>query len=229
MTADKVFREVRVAILEDVKSTRIGLELLLKDGEEISIVGSVQDAKTFLECVHENKPDVVFVDLKVQGAVQTGISAIKELKQISPKTKCIVVTAFPTPQVFLEVLNLGVEAFICKDAETGENPSFVELTRMVMRGRRHYDATIVSELGGVISSSQLVPDLKKHQEDPNPLSSREQEVLAELAKGCSNQELAQHLSIEVNTVKAHVRSILAKLEAKNRDQAVLIARARGWL
>lgn len=87
----------------------------------------------------------------------------------------------------------------------------------------------VSELGNFISSSQLVPGLQPHPEDPNPLSPREQEVLAELAKGCSNQEIAENLTIEVNTVKSHVRSILAKLEAKSRDQAVIIARARGWL
>lgn len=219
-------QETTVAILEDYKSTRVGLELLLKDGEEISIVGSVQDVKTFLECVSEHEPDVAFVDLKIQGDIQAGVNAIKELKRISPKTKCIVVTAFPTPQIFLEVLNLGVEAFVIKDPP-GENP--VELTRMVMDGRRHYDAAIVSELGNLVSLSQVVPSLQKYQKDPNPLSSREKEVLAELAKGCSNQEIAQNLSIEINTVKSHVRSILTKLEAKNRDQAVIIARARGWL
>jgi len=215
----------KVVILEDGKYHRMGMTIELEASPDIEVVGSSAQPNEIIEWVKQYKPDVAFIDLRIYGDINVGASTIREIKSLRPETRCIVLTAFPDLPNFLAAFDAGAEGFIRKAALPDQQPLLPELVRIVTAGGRYYDSEIVSQMRQCLDPTRL-PQFH-HAE--NPLTPREREVLLELALNKSNADIAESLVISEHTVKAHISSIMSKLNVRDRREAALVAAAQGWL
>jgi DNA-binding NarL/FixJ family response regulator len=222
-------QKISVIILEDNRFEIVGMMAELKMDENVEIIKASPDPDEVLIAVKDHQPDVVFVDLKIQGNFNVGITVIQEIKAISPAVKCVVLTAFPELQYFLASFDAGAEGFVRKDALPSQQPSLADLCRIVIAGGRYYDPYLVGQMRAYLDLSRLPLATPPSQLAENPLTTREQEVLAKLVAGKTSSVIAKELVISENTVKTHLNNIKAKLGARNRHEAILIALARGWL
>lgn len=222
-------KKLSVIILEDNRFEIVGMIAELKTDETIEVIKASPDPNEVLDAVKEHQPNIVFIDLKIQGDLNVGVTVIQEIKAISPAVKCVVLTAFPELQYFLTSFDAGAEGFVRKDASLHQQPSLTELCRIVSAGGRYYDPYLVGQMRAYLDLSRLPLPGSQVKFSENPLTSREQEVLGKLAAGQTNMSIANELVISENTVKTHLNNIKAKLGARNRHEAVLIALSKSWL
>lgn len=222
---------VRIGILEDIRYTRIGLEAILKDVPEFQIACSTHDAGEFLEAATELRLDVALIDLRLQGSFELGLNTLETLKQCCPQTKCIIITAFASGPIFLRVLTLDAEAFICKDSSPESNPDIVELVYKVMRGQSYFDPVAVRMLRPTSNKDTAADSYAGNVfgKMENPLTERETEILRVAAEGLTIAQIAVRFTLAESTVKSHLRSCYAKLGVKTRAEALLLAKLNGWL
>ena len=166
--------------------------------------------------VAELKPDIVLMDLVMPE--MDGIQATKSIKSKWPDVQVLMLTSFSDKDHVLPAIEAGASGYQLKDIEPDE---LVESIRLIMRGEHtiHPEAT-----------TQLEEGLREEENLPhvlNPLTPREQDVLAELTKGKSNREIASSLFVTEKTVKTHISNIFAKLEVQDRTQAALYAVKHG--
>jgi DNA-binding NarL/FixJ family response regulator len=193
---------------------RDGLAAMLSTQPDLEVVG---EAGTGAEAVAEAvrlRPDVVLMDLEMP--VLDGIEAIRRLRAADPKVQVVVLTAFDTDERIVGALQAGAQGYLLKGAPRAE---IFAAIRTVSAGGALIPPVVASKLLRQVRAA----------EHPDALTSREKEVLGLVASGLANQEIATRLSISERTVKFHVSSLLAKLGAKNRTQAVRVARERGAL
>lgn len=219
----------KVVILEDGKYHRMGMTTELATSPDIEVVGASAQPDEIIEFVKKYQPDVAFIDLRIYGDMNAGASTIREIKALQPDVKCIVLTAFVDLSNFLAAFDAGAEGFIRKDALPDQQPLLPELVRIVTAGGRYYDPGIVSQMRQFLDPTRLPPQQFPVGNMENPLTNREREVLRELAKNKSNAEIADRLVISEHTVKAHISSIMTKLNVRDRREATLLAVAQGWL
>jgi two-component system NarL family response regulator len=182
---------------------------LLGATPEIEVVGEAADGRAAIAAWREHTPDVMLMDLRMPPGLD-GADAIAAILRTSPDARIIVLTTFDGDEDIHRALSLGARAYLLKDA-FGEE--IVAAIRAVHAGKRHVPPAVASRLA----------------ERPigRDLTQREIDVLELIAAGRSNREIGEQLSIAEGTVKAHVNSILAKLEAQDRTDAAMIALKRG--
>jgi NarL family two-component system response regulator LiaR len=204
--------EIRVLIVEDHAVVRKGLCRLLDDLDTIQVIADTEFGEEAVRLVEEHAPDVVLLDLYLETSQLDGLAALREIRQLSPSTRVVILTAFSDEQTVFPALEAGAIGYMLKTAMPDE---VIEAVRDAALGRHHLDPLIVKKL------VELVPANRPPANQPSIealLTPREKEILPLLADGLSNQEIAERLVISRATVKTHVSNILQKLDVPDRTR-----------
>ena len=199
---------MRLLVAEDQSMLRDALcQLLLlqEDVEEVLQAGDGQEAIRLLET---HPFDIAILDIEMP--IKTGLEVLEWAKSQQPQLKVVIVTTFKRPGYFERALKAGVDAYVLKERRITD---LMGTLHTVLAGQKEY-------------SPELMEGILTH---PNPLSSQEQAVLKEVAKGASNQEIADCLFLSNGTIRNYMSGILTKLDAENRTEAAKIAQEKGWL
>ena len=199
---------MRLLVAEDQSMLRDALcQLLLlqEDVEEVLQAGDGQEAIRLLE---SHPVDIAILDIEMP--IKTGLEVLEWAKRQRPHLKVVIVTTFKRPGYFERALKAGVDAYVLKERRITD---LMATLHTVLAGQKEY-------------SPELMEGILTH---PNPLSSQEQAVLKEVAKGASNQEIADRLFLSNGTIRNYMSAILTKLDAENRTEAAKIAQEKGWL
>jgi DNA-binding NarL/FixJ family response regulator len=204
---------IRVLIADDHPVVRRGLATLLVPRNKMVLVGEATNGREAVELARALRPDVIVMDMLMPEL--TGVEAIGQIKAEQPEARILVLASFAERADVQAALQAGALGYLLKAAPPTE---LLNAIRSVYQGT----LSLPRELALVFTQAPPAA--------PNfaPLTEREQAVLRLLADGLSNQQIAQSLTISDTTVRAHVSSILAKLNVANRTQAALIARERFW-
>ena len=202
--------KISVLIVDDHPVVREGLRAFLELQEDMEVVGEAADGVEALEKVGELLPDVALIDLVMPK--MDGITTIRQIKNLSPSTRILVLTSFSEDDKVFPAIKAGALGYLMKDAKPAD---LSESIRSVYRGQPSLHPQIARKL-----MNQIAP---REEEAEERLTLRETEVLRLIARGHSNKEIAAALAISEKTVKAHVSNILQKLHLADRTQAALYA------
>ena len=210
-------REIRILVVDDHPVVRQGLRAFLDTREDMAVVGEAGDGETAVAEAGRLRPDVILMDLVMPGI--DGLTAIGRIRAADPAVRILVLTSFSSADQVVPAVRAGAAGYLLKDAAPEEVESAV---RAVHRGEAHLDpqvtATVLAEVA-TPTAAAAGPD----EAAVARLTPREREVLALLARGLTNAQLARELVVSEKTVKTHVSSILAKLRLADRTQAALFA------
>ena len=206
---------ITVVLVDDEPMVRQGLRTILESDDGIRVVGEAEDGAEAVSLVRATRPDVVCMDVRMPGV--DGIRATELLRALDPPPRVLVVTTFSSDDHVFDALRAGAAGFLLKRARAEE---VVSAVRAVAAG----DQLLYPEAVRTLALRHLAP-----RPDPGAfdLTAREREVLGLVAEGLSNAEIAARLVLGVETVRTHVAKVLAKLGARDRTQAVVIAYTRG--
>jgi two-component system, NarL family, response regulator LiaR len=210
--------KIRVVIADNHPAFREGLCRLLADEKELEVVGQAGDGEEIITLSKNLKPDVAIVDVAMPKL--SGIEATKRIKETSPNTAVLIVSAFNYQTYILASLRAGAAGYLTKDTPIRE---LVTAVRLAYAGDGIIDR---SAANNIIRHLIADKNAKKGNLDLYP---REIEVLKLTAKGMRNKEIAKELNISERTVQAHLSNIFSKLEVDSRTEAVLQALKEGWL
>jgi two-component system response regulator DevR len=208
-------KPVRLALVDDHKIVRQGLRSILDPDPRFEVVGEAGSGEEALRLLPERKPDAVILDLHLPDAA--GAELCRRIVELYPKVVVLILTAFVDRQLVDACLRAGARGYLLKDAE---NLHLEEQVLAAVRGQTPLDP----RAAGIVTDFLL-----EHKPPSEQLSPREMEVLQLIAHDLTNREIGAELYVSVNTVKQHVKRILAKLEARNRVDAVRKARERNLL
>ncbi len=199
---------IRVLLVDDHALLREGLASILHGQPDIKVVGQADDGRRAVAGYNAHRPDVTVMDLQMPE--MNGVCATKEICRTWPGARILVLTTYEGDAQALRALRAGASGYLLKSAARIE---LLEAIRTVHAGGRYIASDVAAALAAHVGDESL--------------STREVAVLRELAAGGSNKVIAKRLFVSEDTVKSHVKSILAKLSASDRTQAVVIALKRG--
>ncbi len=209
---------LRILIVEDDELFRLGLRMRLQQETGIDVVAEAEDGEMAVELVKRYVLDVVLLDIGLPGI--GGIEACRQIKLENPSLPILVLTSHAQTSLITRLIGAGAQGY-CRKGVAAE--TLILALRSVVAGASWWDQTATSEIRAVFGGTSTVESTVPLDTSNNPLTQRELEILALLAAGKSNQEIAEMLYIAPGTVKAHVHTILHKLEVRDRTQAVVVA------
>ncbi|MCC9074709.1 response regulator transcription factor [Litorilinea aerophila] len=207
---------IRVLIADDHTVVRGGLCALLEDVPDIEVVAEAADGVEAVLKVRAMKPDVILMDLMMPR--KTGIEAIEEIKRENPQARILVLTSFSDDDKVFSAIKAGALGYLLKETSPDD---LVHAIRDVYHGESSLHPAIARKLIRELNRPTTLPP------SDEPLTEREAEVLVLVARGLSNQDIADRLVISERTVRTHVSNILSKLHLANRTQAALYALKEG--
>ena len=199
---------MRLLVAEDQSMLRDALCQLLLLQEDVEDVLQAGDGQEAIRLLETHPVDIAILDIEMP--IKTGLEVLEWAKSQQPQLKVVIVTTFTRPGYFERALKAGVDAYVLKERRITD---LMATLHTVLAGQKEY-------------SPELMEGILTH---PNPLSSQEQAVLKEVAKGASNQEIADRLFLSNGTIRNYMSAILTKLDAENRTEAAKIAQEKGWL
>ncbi|MEV8145641.1 response regulator transcription factor [Specibacter sp. NPDC078709] len=210
---------IKVLVVDDQAMVREGFAALLGAQDDIEIVGQAENGAIAVDLAALHRPDVVLMDVRMP--VMDGLEAARLILAGSPDvnaTHVLMLTTFDVDDYVYDALQLGASGFLLKDALAEE---LVAAVRIVASGEALLAPSVTKRLIEQFAVSRARPELS--QERLAGLTDRELEVMTLIGRGQSNQEIAAELFIAQQTVKTHVSKILAKLDLRDRVQAVVLA------
>jgi DNA-binding NarL/FixJ family response regulator len=209
---------IRVMIADDQEIVRAGFSALLETRDDITVVGTARDGRDAIDVARANRPDVVLMDVRMPNL--NGIEATRAITAHEPAPRVIVLTTFDLDEYVYDALSAGASGFLLKDV-TAE--TLFDAVRVVARG----DALLTPNVTRRLIDEFVRIRPRVRPELVSALTAREVDVLRLIAAGRSNAEIGAELFVSSETVKTHVSRILAKLDARDRTQAVIAAYESG--
>lgn len=201
---------IRILIVDDHAVVREGLVAIIATKPDLCVIDEARNGAEAVSLAHALNPDVIVMDLQMP--VMNGLEAARLIRQANPHARILVLTSFADDQQVIAAIQAGVVGYLLKETASQE---LIEAIRCVYRGESPMHPTIARKL--VMGMNNPA------SEEESPLSERETEVLKLLARGWSNQAIAEALNVSQATVHYHAGNILNKLHLENRTQAVLYA------
>lgn len=224
---DKSPKEIRIVIADDHPIIRDGLRQLFEQTEDIKIVGEAADGREAIDQINAHSPDLLLLDLKMPG--MDGLSVLQALHTAGKKIKVIVFTASEDKNEYVQAMKLGCSGIVLKQTD----PSLIAKSiRKVSGGEiwldSHTTAAVMRQFAsndGPVIGATPSPGAKARER--NPLSQREREIVALVAQGYKNKEMAEKMFISEQTVKNHLHNIFDKLGVSDRLELALYAIHKG--
>ena len=207
--SDKSGGEIRVMIADDHPLLRSGITAVLARSPRVSVVAEAEDGDAAVELFSRHRPDVTLMDLQMPGL--GGIEAIAAIRRIDAQARILILTTFSGDAQIYRGLKAGASGYLLKNMARTE---LLDYLFSVHNGENRLPLEVSRSLPSVLTMEPLTP--------------REVDVLKLVATGHSNQRAADHLGLREDTIKAYMKSILAKLRARDRTHAVTIALRRGF-
>ena len=215
---------IRILLVDDQALFREGLHTLLSVHDELQVVGEAGNGQEAVEAVRQLSPDVVLMDLHMP--LLNGVAATHQITQSYPASRVIILTTFDDDDTVFDGLRAGAVGYLLKDVPSAK---LVEAIRAAARGESFLQPSVAAKVVAEFSRMGGGKTADPQQTLVEPLSSRELEILAVLASGASNREIANQLFITEGTVKNHVSNILGKLGVRDRTRAALKAKELGLI
>jgi DNA-binding NarL/FixJ family response regulator len=209
---------IRVLVADDQDVVRHGICRILDGEGDVEVVGQARDGAAAVDQARRTTPDVALLDIRMP--VLDGLSAARRILADLPETRVVILTTFDLDEYVYEALRLGAAGFLLKDAPADD---IVRAVRVVADGEAMIAPT---------TTRRLIEEFAQHRPPPSAsaldaLTEREREVLRAMAGGLNNAEVGAQLFISEGTVRTHVNRILAKLQLRDRLQAVVLAYEAG--
>jgi len=211
---------ITVALIDDDALIREGLRMILDQAGDIEVVATGSDGLQAVRVARDVRPDLMLIDIRMPNL--DGIDATRQITAEPDPPRIIILTTFELDEYVFQALRAGASGFLLKRTEPER---LVDAIRIVADGEALLSPSVTRRL--IDEFSKRPPSVAP--ERLSVLTDRESEVLVCIARGLSNQELAQQLGIAGNTVKTHVKRILTKLGARDRAQAIVIAYESGLM
>jgi NarL family two-component system response regulator LiaR len=209
--------KIRILLADDHMVVRKGLETLISTQSDMQVVGTAVDGEEAVSNVLLLDPDVILLDIQMPR--KNGVEAITDIKAQLPEARILVLTSFSEDDTVFAAIKAGAQGYLLKDSSSGE---LLQAIRNVYQGRSSLHPDIALKV--IHELNKPAPGLPPTEE---PLTEREVEVVRLVARGLSNQEIAEQLVVSERTVRTHISNILSKLHLANRTQAALYALRQG--
>jgi DNA-binding NarL/FixJ family response regulator len=206
---------IRVAIADDHRVVRVGLEQLLATFDDVQLLGSSEDGEATVTFAAETRPDVLLLDMSMPDL--DGIGVTKRLANVSPATKVVLFTSFSDREGIVRALDAGAVGYLLKDAEPEEIHAAI---RAAARG----EAPLAPR-----AAAELLASRRERAASHVELTNREKEVLGLVISGNANKQIARKLGISEKTVKGHLTNLFQRIGVADRTQAALWAERTGAL
>ncbi|MFN6517767.1 MAG: response regulator [Nostoc sp. CreGUA01] len=212
----------KILLVEDDELFRLGLRMRLQQETSLEIVAEAEDGEQAVELANHYPLDLVLLDIGLPGI--GGIEACRQIKQKHPNLPILVLTSRSEKPLISRLIAAGAQGYCLKGIPA---ESLILAVRSVAAGASWWDQTATTEIRAAFEGTTTAIPTKTQETLENPLTKREQEILALVAAGKSNQEIAEVLYIAPGTVRVHVHAILQKLEVRDRTQAAVLAIQKG--
>jgi DNA-binding NarL/FixJ family response regulator len=209
---------LRILLADDHPLFRHGIAALLKAEPDFEVVGEATTGKEVIEMADSLQPDVIIMDIHMPEI--NGIEATRRIAQSSPSIRILIVTMFEDDNSIFTAMRFGARGYILKDAQKSD---MLLAIRAVGRGEAIFSPSIATRM---INFFNAPPPAASAQMFPE-LTEREREILALMAQGQNNTDIARHLVLSPNTVRNYVSNIFSKLQVADRAQAIIRAREAG--
>ncbi|WP_440710753.1 response regulator [Herbiconiux sp. YIM B11900] len=216
---------IRVALIDDHPLVRAGLIALLRELDDVTVVGKAADGSEALALTRDSRPDVLLMDLSMPGL--DGVDATRALRQEHPALPIVILTSSRDGERLRDALAAGATGYLLKDAEPAEIAAGI---RSAARGESPIDPRVARMLfpgAASIPPDAAGPAAAAEQAEPL-IRGREAEVLRLVARGLANKQIARELGIAERTVKVHLGSVFRRLGLNDRTSAALWARENGY-
>jgi len=212
---------IRVALVDDQPLVRMGLSTLISGEEDLTLIAEAEDGRSGLAMIRAMHPDVVLCDIRMPGLDGLGLLREVSADPSLAAVRVVMLTTFELDEYVFEALRLGASGFLLKDAEPS---SLLDAIRVVAEGGSllapSVTRRVIEHFGGTTPAAKPHPQLDQ-------LTEREREMVAWVATGRSNQEIADRLVVSPDTVRTHVSRAMVKLHARDRAQLVVFALQSG--
>ena len=217
---------ISVVLADDQALMRMGFRMVLEAEEDIAVVGEASDGTSALAQAKALHPDVILMDVRMPG--MNGIEATERIARECPGTRVLILTTFDLDEYAFAGLRAGASGFLLKDTRPAE---LAEAIRTVASGEAVVSPRITQRMLEMFATSLPNSGTPAQASDPriDSLTPREKEILVLMSQGMSNAEIAEHLVVSATTVKTHVGNVLAKLDVRDRVQAVVVAYETGLM
>ncbi|HKP07407.1 MAG TPA: response regulator transcription factor [Microbacterium sp.] len=213
---------IRVLLVDDQELIRLGFRLVLEAETDVAVVGEAADGDEAVHAVAAHAPDVVLMDIRMPRT--DGIAATRSIVAAYPETRVLVLTTFDLDEYAVGALDAGASGFLLKDAQRFELTAAI---RAVHRGDAVLAPSVtrrlIDRLHAAPPAPAAPPGASSGGDPTTELTDRERDVFVAIAHGMNNAEIARHLFLSESTVKTHVGRVLAKIGARDRVHAVILA------
>ncbi|EEW36354.1 response regulator transcription factor [Granulicatella adiacens ATCC 49175] len=207
-------KPIRLIIADDEMLIRTGLKIMLEASGNVEVLALAENGRAAFEACTIHRPDVVLMDIRMPES--NGIEGTKLIKEAFPEVKVLIVTTFQDTEYIVEAVQNGASGYLLKDSSPD---AILDGIKVALSGKVVMD-TVISE---ALLTNTSVEKEESFDAEKWGLTTREVELIAQVAKGLSNKEIAQTLFLSEGTVKNNISTILSKLELRDRTQLVIFA------
>lgn len=212
--------KIKILIAEDHKTVREGLKMILEAQNDLEVVGEAGDGREAVRLAQKLQPDIVLMDVSMPEL--NGLVATAQLKRIMPDIKILTLTRHTDGAYLQELLQAGVSGYVLKQSAAED---LIRAIRVVTAGGNYLDPVITGKVFDTFTSKNMI----RGERIGEPLTTREKEVLSQIAWGFSNKEIAEKMDISIKTIEAHKATAMQKLGISRRNDIVRYAVLQGWL